>query len=137
MLRLLCTEKHILRQYRTICHNMTRQRNLGGLGFSPMTSNMQKTKFFIRYFTSTAQLHSDLINAHQKKFITDVPFDSLEIIPESKRAIKEIMNYKFMTDVQTQTMPTILEGTDVLAQAKTGTGKTLAFLIPSVEVLQR
>ena len=30
---------------------------------------------------------------------------------------------------------TPLQGTDVLAKAKTGTGKTLGFLIPSVEVL--
>ena len=38
-----------------------------------------------------------------------------------------------MTEVQRQTIGPILEGTDVLGKAKTGTGKTLAFLIPAVE----
>jgi Rad3-related DNA helicase len=40
-----------------------------------------------------------------------------------------------MTPVQAKTLPVIIQGTDVLAKAKTGTGKTLAFLIPSIEVL--
>ncbi|KAI8825251.1 DEAD-domain-containing protein, partial [Fimicolochytrium jonesii] len=42
-----------------------------------------------------------------------------------------------MTPVQEQTMLPILEGRDCLAQAKTGTGKTLAFLVPSIEILRR
>merc|ERR1719453_1624461 len=40
-----------------------------------------------------------------------------------------------MTPVQAETLPVIIRGTDVLAKAKTGTGKTLAFLIPSIEVV--
>jgi hypothetical protein len=36
--------------------------------------------------------------------------------------------------VQAQTFAEISAGWDVLAQAKTGTGKTLGFLIPSIEV---
>ena len=39
-----------------------------------------------------------------------------------------------MTPVQSATLPLIISGIDVLAKAKTGTGKTLAFLIPSIEV---
>jgi ATP-dependent RNA helicase MSS116 len=37
--------------------------------------------------------------------------------------------------VQAATLPSILDNHDVLAQAKTGTGKTLAFLVPSIERL--
>jgi superfamily II DNA/RNA helicase len=37
--------------------------------------------------------------------------------------------------VQAQTLPELLKGGDVLAQAKTGTGKTFAFLIPALENL--
>lgn len=37
--------------------------------------------------------------------------------------------------MQAATLPTILAQHDVLAQAKTGTGKTLAFLIPAIERL--
>jgi superfamily II DNA/RNA helicase len=40
-----------------------------------------------------------------------------------------------MTDVQQQSIPEVLKKNDVFVKAKTGTGKTLAFLIPSLEVL--
>ena len=41
------------------------------------------------------------------------------------------------TPIQAQAIPSALEGKDVLATAQTGTGKTLAFLIPIIEMLQR
>ncbi|HET6169531.1 MAG TPA: DEAD/DEAH box helicase [Terracidiphilus sp.] len=41
------------------------------------------------------------------------------------------------TPVQAGAIPPALEGRDVLATAQTGTGKTLSFLIPIVELLQR
>ena len=40
------------------------------------------------------------------------------------------------TPVQAGAIPPALEGRDVLATAQTGTGKTLSFLIPIVEMLQ-
>ncbi|KAJ5491364.1 ATP-dependent RNA helicase [Penicillium diatomitis] len=43
------------------------------------------------------------------------------------------MGLSIMTDVQSQTINQMLAGVDVLAQAKTGTGKTLAFLIPTMQ----
>ncbi|KAJ4359668.1 uncharacterized protein N0V89_000224 [Didymosphaeria variabile] len=43
------------------------------------------------------------------------------------------MKLETMTDVQTRTINEALSGVDVIAQAKTGTGKTLGFLIPVVQ----
>ena len=37
------------------------------------------------------------------------------------------------TSIQEQTIPTVLEGKDVIAKAQTGTGKTLAFVLPILE----
>ncbi|HEX4769875.1 MAG TPA: DEAD/DEAH box helicase [Bryobacteraceae bacterium] len=39
------------------------------------------------------------------------------------------------TPVQAQAIPPALEGSDVVATAQTGTGKTLAFLVPTIEKL--
>lgn len=41
------------------------------------------------------------------------------------------------TPVQAQAIPPAMEGHDVLATAQTGTGKTLSFLIPIIETLQK
>ena len=40
------------------------------------------------------------------------------------------------TPIQAQAIPPALEGKDVLGTAQTGTGKTLAFLIPMIEMLR-
>jgi ATP-dependent RNA helicase RhlE len=44
--------------------------------------------------------------------------------------------FEIPTPVQAGAIPPALEGRDVLATAQTGTGKTLSFLIPIVEMLQ-
>jgi|HubBroStandDraft_6_1064221.scaffolds.fasta_scaffold06506_7 ATP-dependent RNA helicase RhlE len=45
--------------------------------------------------------------------------------------------FKTPTPVQAEAIPPALKGRDVLATAQTGTGKTLSFLIPIVEMLQK
>ncbi|KAJ3246918.1 hypothetical protein HDU77_008749 [Chytriomyces hyalinus] len=59
------------------------------------------------------------------------------ICPPTGRALKEEIGHEFLTLVQDRTILEILDGNDCLAQAKTGTGKTLGFLIPSIERLYR
>jgi superfamily II DNA/RNA helicase len=39
-----------------------------------------------------------------------------------------------MTPVQAQSIPMAVSGNDLLVKAKTGTGKTLSFLVPAIEV---
>ncbi|WRT65276.1 uncharacterized protein IL334_002219 [Kwoniella shivajii] len=52
-----------------------------------------------------------------------------------KEEIFSALPFETCTEVQAATLPTILDGHDLLAQAKTGTGKTLAFLIPAIQHL--
>lgn len=66
--------------------------------------------------------------------ITAHKFSDLEISAESRRAMAEVFCYEFMTAVQNETLPLILKNEkDCIAKAKTGTGKTLAFMIPTIE----
>ncbi|KAL4934457.1 P-loop containing nucleoside triphosphate hydrolase protein [Aspergillus undulatus] len=60
------------------------------------------------------------------------------IVSESLvRTLTQNMRLENMTDVQRLTIPETVKGGDVLAQAKTGTGKTIAFLVPVLERLLR
>ncbi|MFM2376675.1 MAG: hypothetical protein RLZZ165_1772 [Bacteroidota bacterium] len=45
--------------------------------------------------------------------------------------------FKRPTDIQFKAIPAIMKGEDVLAIAQTGTGKTAAFAIPVLDILQR
>jgi ATP-dependent RNA helicase RhlE len=61
-------------------------------------------------------------------------FSELPISPYLKERISSI-GFSVPTPVQAAAIPPALEGKDVLATAQTGTGKTLAFLIPVLERL--
>src|SRR5437773_10469971 len=47
------------------------------------------------------------------------------------------LGYEEPTPVQRETIPLMLEGRDLLAQAATGTGKTAAFALPIIQALGR
>ncbi|KAL6952829.1 RNA helicase [Sarracenia purpurea var. burkii] len=67
-------------------------------------------------------------------YLSETRFDQCSVSPLSLKGIKDA-GYEKMTVVQETTLPVILKGKDVLAKAKTGTGKTVAFLLPSIEVV--
>lgn len=53
---------------------------------------------------------------------------------EILRAVKE-MGFEQMTPIQEQAIPLILDGKDIIGQAQTGTGKTAAFGIPLIQMM--
>ncbi|KAJ5732567.1 ATP-dependent RNA helicase has1 [Penicillium malachiteum] len=61
-------------------------------------------------------------------------FSELNLSEKTMKAI-EGMSFTTMTEIQQRTIPPLLAGRDVLGAAKTGSGKTLSFLIPAVEML--
>ena len=69
--------------------------------------------------------------------MTGSRFADLKINALTKRALAEVLCFETMTIVQEQSLPVALKGVDVLAKAKTGTGKTLSFLIPAIEAALR
>ncbi len=63
-------------------------------------------------------------------------FDELELSREMRKALAD-MKFEVLTPIQFQAIPLVLEGKDVIGRAQTGTGKTLAFGLPLVEMLPR
>ena len=61
-------------------------------------------------------------------------FQSLGIIDSILKAIQE-EGYTSPTPIQTQAIPIVLQGNDLLGCAQTGTGKTAAFAIPILQLL--
>src|SRR3954463_8889478 len=61
-------------------------------------------------------------------------FESLGLTPELLRAVAA-EGYTEPTPVQAETIPLVLAGRDVLAGAQTGTGKTAAFVLPILQLL--
>jgi ATP-dependent RNA helicase DeaD len=49
-----------------------------------------------------------------------------------QRAVKE-MGFENMTPIQSEAIPALMEGKDIIGQAQTGTGKTAAFGIPLIQ----
>ncbi|MGV3640153.1 MAG: DEAD/DEAH box helicase [Adhaeribacter sp.] len=62
-------------------------------------------------------------------------FEEYDLSPDIKRSLEEA-GFKRPTDIQYKSIPAILSGEDVLAIAQTGTGKTGAFAIPVLDLLQ-
>ncbi len=63
-----------------------------------------------------------------------IKFSDLGISGEIVRAVEE-MGYTTPSPIQLQAIPFVLEGRDVIGQAQTGTGKTAAFAIPIIDLV--
>ncbi|MBN1372420.1 MAG: DEAD/DEAH box helicase [Anaerolineaceae bacterium] len=63
-------------------------------------------------------------------------FDQFQLHPQIHAGIVSA-GYSIPTPIQSQTIPAILEGRDVLGLAQTGTGKTAAFVLPILERLMK
>lgn len=59
-------------------------------------------------------------------------FEELNIKPEILRAVED-MGFEEATPIQSQAIPVMESGVDMIGQAQTGTGKTAAFGIPLLE----
>ncbi|XP_037029055.1 probable ATP-dependent RNA helicase pitchoune [Bradysia coprophila] len=65
-------------------------------------------------------------------------FSSLEgkVSSETLKAIED-MGFTTMTEIQAKSIPPLLEGRDLVGAAQTGSGKTLSFLIPAIELINK
>jgi ATP-dependent RNA helicase DeaD len=63
-----------------------------------------------------------------------IKFSSISLSDELKRAVAE-MGYDEATLIQSQSIPLILEGHDIIGRSQTGSGKTAAFALPAIDML--
>jgi len=61
-------------------------------------------------------------------------FKNLGLSKESLNAVAD-MGYETPTQIQHESIPHILNGRDVIGHSKTGTGKTMAFGLPAIEIV--
>lgn len=66
--------------------------------------------------------------------MSTVSFKSLGLAPEVLSALQQL-GYEHPTPIQAESIPVLMSGQDLLAQAQTGTGKTAAFALPALSTL--
>lgn len=64
----------------------------------------------------------------------NIIFKELNLSNEVQKALG-VMGFEEATPIQSKAIPPIFEGKDIIGQAQTGTGKTCAFGIPAIEML--
>ncbi len=66
--------------------------------------------------------------------LTDVRLDSLDLHPKLLEGVQDV-GLEYCTPIQAETLPLALAGKNVAGQAQTGTGKTAAFLLATLNRL--
>jgi ATP-dependent RNA helicase RhlB len=71
-----------------------------------------------------------------EKHLTKTRFDSFPFSEAILRGVRDA-GFEYCTPIQAETLPIALDGRDVAGQAQTGTGKTAAFLLATMHVLDQ
>lgn len=64
-------------------------------------------------------------------------FDELGLSERVLKSLGKVGKYVHPTKVQQQVIPVFLKGHDVLVRSETGSGKTLSYLLPLLDCLQK
>ena len=86
--------------------------------------------------TSTSYDLGGLPSSGLDAILTDNTFASLELSEPTNKALEK-HGFVKMTEIQARSIPPLLTGKDLMGAARTGSGKTLSFLIPAIELLHK
>ena len=116
---------------------VSKQTNLVAYPFQPTgicakhNSNGFLWQYPITNNPQTRQL-SSAVEASNSLEEDSLRFVDLDIHPKSLSALRK-NGFETMTEIQEKTFSAAADGRDVLGRARTGTGKTLSFLLPALE----
>ena len=82
---------------------------------------------------SRISLQQGRYGGKDERYTDYMKFENLNISSEILRGLEE-MGFSEATPIQEQSIPEVLQGKDLIGQAQTGTGKTCAYGIPSVQM---
>ena len=94
---------------------------------------MQTDKYIPEHDLDSAESDCASSSSHQK---TTKSFKDFDLRKHILRGIEEV-GFSVPSPIQEQSIPIVLKGSDLIAQAQTGTGKTAAFAIPILNKLGR
>lgn len=72
--------------------------------------------------------------SNNSNYFSNKKFTDFDLSPSILETLTQL-GYETATEVQAKSIPLLLNGEDIIGSAKTGSGKSLAFLIPAAEVL--
>ena len=114
--------------------NKTKQRQPPVVAATQIVSTAKKTT--TTKTTNTNNNNNN--NNNDASLLSNIEFaQRTDLHPATKRALSETLGLTTMTDIQAKTYAAALSGKDILGRARTGTGKTIAFLLPAIERLLR
>ncbi|GMQ24349.1 DEAD/DEAH box helicase [Algoriphagus sp. oki45] len=111
----------------------TRKRNTNKPTAAPRGGNVDRREKKKKESTLDPKLFEKKAKpSGQEGFRTEKSFEDLPLSPKVLNNIQE-KGYQTLTTIQEQSILPLLEGRDMMAISKTGSGKTAAFLIPIIE----
>lgn len=84
--------------------------------------------------TNGASEESKTKSAQAQQTTTEPSFDQLGLDPRLVQAVAK-QNFEKPTLVQRKAIPLALDGQDVLCKARTGSGKTAAYVLPALSTI--
>ena len=118
---------------RKIAHRALIRRAPTGFSTRSLTTNISSWNCHTKN-SNLRFLSSSNERREQRKHQSPLRFEDLGLHPKSLKALRRHGLHK-LTEIQHKSFDTIVSGKDVVGRARTGTGKTLAFLLPSLERL--
>ncbi|KAK9121432.1 hypothetical protein Syun_019049 [Stephania yunnanensis] len=95
---------------------------------------LEQVQFIREELNKRKSIGHEVGQEQEDSFLTHKRFDECGVSPLTIKVLTSA-GYVHMTKVQEATLSVCLEGMDALVKAKTGTGKSAAFLLPAIEAV--